>query len=84
MILNMYSVKDKAVDAYLQPFFAPSLGSAIRSVSDAVNDTQHQFSKHITDYTLWHLGTFDDATGLIVSDGPDRVCALTELVKNIG
>lgn len=63
MIFKVFSVYDAAAEAYLQPFFTPTLGLAIRSFSDAVNQEGHQFSNHAADYTLFEIGEFDDSTG---------------------
>lgn len=63
MILKIFSVYDTAAAAYLQPFFAPTMGLAIRSFSDAVNDPNHQFAKYSHDYNLYLLGEFNDSDG---------------------
>lgn len=65
MILNIYSVRDSAVEAFMQPFFAPTHASAIRSLQEAVNDSQHAFHKQAKYYALYHLGGFDDASGIL-------------------
>lgn len=61
MILKIYSVFDSAAGAFLQPFFAPTDGLAIRSFMDALNDNANALSKHAADYTLYLLGEFNDA-----------------------
>jgi hypothetical protein len=61
--VKVFAVFDSKADAYLQPFFMSTLGQAIRSFTDAAASTDHQFGKHAADYTLFHLGDFDDATG---------------------
>lgn len=82
MIMKIFAVHDSAVSAYLQPFFAPTMGSAIRSLTEAVNDANHQFSKHAKDYSLFILGDFDDASGLVTSGGPPvHIVACSELVN---
>lgn len=83
MIHEIYSVRDAKVEAFLQPFFAPTLGSAVRSLTEAVNDKEHTFCKHVDDFALYHIGSFDDARGelLPVPDGPSKVCGLSQLVK---
>lgn len=80
MIMKVFAVFDTAVSAYLQPFFAPTTGSAIRSLTEAVNDKTHQFNKHPTDYTLFLLGDYDDASGLITAGPPVHVVSCTELI----
>lgn len=85
MILQIYSIKDKAVNAFLQPFFSPTIASANRSLSVVVNDRDHDFHKHVDDYTLFKLGDFDDSTGAILpnDDGPTMVCPLAVFVKPV-
>lgn len=70
MILKVYSVFDSAANAYLQPFFAPTDGLAIRSFMDACNDASHQFHKHGLDYSLYLLGDFDDHLGTFSASQP--------------
>lgn len=60
--MEIYTVYDQAAEAYLDPFFTPSAGLAIRAFTDAVNSKSHQFGKHPQDYSLIHLGIFDNAT----------------------
>lgn len=85
MFLKIFSVRDSAADAFLQPFFAPTTGLAIRSFQDAVNDVSHQFNKHSLDYHLYLLGDFDDATGnLLVQPEPVKIGSAFEyLIKDV-
>lgn len=76
MILKVFSVYDTAAGAYLQPFFAPTLGLAIRSFGDAINNPDHQFSKYAHDYTLYLLGEFNDSDGSFTAQ-PDPVKVAT-------
>lgn len=62
MILNIFSIFDSKAEAYLQPFFMTTKGQAVRAFTDAVNDPKSQFYSHLADYTLFHLGNFDDST----------------------
>ncbi|UDN67636.1 nonstructural protein [robinz microvirus RP_78] len=81
MILQIFSVRDVQAEAFMQPFFAPAIGAALRSLTDAVNDEKHEFSKHSSDYTLYHLGSFDDNTGMVIpEDTPKRIISCLELV----
>ena len=66
MKLKIFSVFDSKAEAFLPPFFAGTKGQAIRSFSDAVQDSGHAFSKHCSDYTLFELGLFDDSDANII------------------
>lgn len=81
MILEIYAVKDKQVDAFLQPFFSPTLGSALRSLTEVVKDPNHSFAKNVGDFTLYRLGTFDDGSGLVGGfPEPERILPLSQLI----
>lgn len=75
----MYTVFDTAASAYLQPFFTTSTGLAIRSFQDAINDPNHQFSKHYTDYVLYLLGEFDDVNASFVVRDPVKIASGIEV-----
>lgn len=82
MIMNIYSVFDSAVGAYLPPQLMQSKGAAIRAVQDAVNDPQHQFARHASDYALFELGTWDDQDASYrLHKTPERIVGLHELLS---
>jgi hypothetical protein len=66
MIKKVFTVYDEKSEAYLQPFFLDTLGQATRSISDLVNDSNHTFGKHTSDYSLFQLAEFDDSNGFFV------------------
>jgi hypothetical protein len=71
------------VEAYLQPFFSVNRGTAIRSLTVVVNDENHEFAKHASDYSLWELGYFDDSNGVLTPNSdPNRILNLSELKKS--
>lgn len=84
MKLQVFTVLDTAVGAYLQPFFCRANGEAIRSFTDAVNDPKHQFSQHMMDYVLFYCGEYDDEGGVFTTSAPVRVISATEVaVHNV-
>lgn len=62
MISNIFTVHDVKADAYLPPFVYAQLAQAVRTFADCVNKPDHQFGAHPADYTLFHIGTFDDSS----------------------
>lgn len=82
MKLELFSVYDKQVAAYMQPFYCRTLGEAIRSFTEAVNDPQKPFGKYATDYALHSFGHFDDNSGLFVTHDPVRVIGANEVIEN--
>lgn len=63
MMTEIFTVFDLATKAYMEPFFAPTVDFAIRSFSEACTTAGHQFAKYPADYALYHVGTFDMASG---------------------
>ena len=63
MQLVMYSVFDKAVGAYMRPFFLQSDGQAVRFFMDEINAPDSAVGRHPEDYSLFRLGVFNDADG---------------------
>lgn len=70
MIHQVLTVYDSKTEAYFLPFFAKTLGEAIRSFEDAISDPQHVFAKHLEDYTLFHIGEYDDSNALYTRKTP--------------
>lgn len=66
MTLVIVSLLDKKGRLYKNPFFVPNTDVAVRSLRGAVNATeQSDLTQYPEDFALYHLGTFDDETGLI-------------------
>jgi len=82
MQLFICSVHDSAAQAYNRPFFAPSIGLAIRSFKDEVNrdSPDNPMFKHSDDYSLHQMGTFDDADGKIT---PTETPVLVNRAKDL-
>lgn len=70
-IKKIVAVRDRALDAFGQPFFIPSNGAAIRSFQDEINNKDSELYKHPDDYDLYELGEYDDNTGTL-AQGPEH------------
>lgn len=80
MILQSFSVLDKAVGAFLTPFFARATGEALRQFTEACNDEKHQFARHADDYILYRVGQFDDNSGFYTPLEPERLVSARESI----
>lgn len=82
MRYKVLTVRDRAIDAYGQPFFSASIGGAVRSFSDEVNRSaeNNQFNKHPEDFDLYLLGEFDDQTGEFECGRPSQVAVGKDLI----
>lgn len=71
------AIFDVRVEAYGRPAFVRSIGEAMRSFQDEVNNKESVVCAHPEDYRLFHLGVYDDSVGrfenleapLLIADG---------------
>jgi len=59
----IYSIMDKKVELYAQPFFMRTRAEAIRGWEAVSNDTSTEIAKYPNDFVLMELGYFDEETG---------------------
>lgn len=76
MILQVFAVYDSKAGSHAVPFFQASLGMAARSFSEAANQAEHPICKHPHDFTLFHIGSWNDETAIFTP--------LPEGNKNLG
>ena len=81
---QVFSVYDVKAKCFLPPFFMHQPEMAIRAISNATNDPGHQFHANPEDYSLYHLGEFDDDNGKLVPfNEPVQLVTALELVKSM-
>lgn len=61
----LFTVYDEKAEVFTAPFFVPTVGLATRAFTDCINSDEHHFGKHPHDYTLFSLGSFEDADASI-------------------
>lgn len=66
MISQAFSVYDSKAEAFLPPFFTSTPALAMRSFAEAANNSEHNFHRYAGDFTLFHIGVFDDSKGELV------------------
>lgn len=69
MILKAFAIHDQKSKAFHTPFFKHTHGEAERDFKTAVNDTSSSsmLSKYPEDFDLYHVGEYDDQTGLFTA-----------------
>lgn len=67
MKLKVFSIFDDKAKAFVNPFFMPHNGLALRALSDVVQDKNTNISRHPGDFSLYILAEFDDNSGEFVS-----------------
>lgn len=60
--MKIFTIYDSKAEAFLPPFYERSTGLAVRAFEDAANNSEHQFNKYPSDYTLFELGEFNETT----------------------
>ncbi len=78
MIFKIYSIHDVKAAAYLPPFTMRTDGEASRAFQGSLwKDTL--FKEHPGDFSLFRMGDFDDALGVIRPEKPGPMLIATGL-----
>ncbi len=67
MKLKAFSIYDSKAEAYHAPFFLNTVGLAIRTFEELANDLKTSIGKYPHDYTLFHIGDFNDQSGTLTA-----------------
>ena len=83
MVKVIVAIKDRAADAYMQPWFVPTPAMAVRSFMDEVQReaVDNQLFHHSDDFDLYEIGIFDDSNGRITSHEDMKVLMLGKQAK---
>ncbi len=65
MHLQIFSIYDSKTEAFMTPFFSPTIASAMRSIATIAREPEHQFNLYGEDYALFHIGMFNSDSGFI-------------------
>lgn len=65
MKLQIYSIYDEKGKFFSSPYYSNNNDVAIRQFKSLVNDDQSTVSIYPADFTLFHIGTFDDSNAII-------------------
>jgi len=77
------AVRDSAVDAYGVPVFVRAKGEALRGFMDEVRRVDSPMNKHPSDYTLFFIGQYDDATGTMQPVSPQQLLRAKDCLTDI-
>lgn len=73
--MQIFTIYDSKVGLYLTPFFMKHEADALRAVRTLTLDPDHNFCKFAGDYTLFHIGEYDEDHG---------ICVMFEEKHNLG
>ena len=82
MIMKAFTIFDSKTEAYLRPFFCLRTAEAIRTFTDAVNDEASPFHKHMPDFFLYEIGTWDDNLPELKAIAPINLGCATTLIHS--
>lgn len=76
--MKIVCVRDRAIEAYLNPFVCPHVGGAIRSFMDETKNPESTVASHKEDYSLYLIGTFNTETGALIPCTPQLIASATD------
>lgn len=83
MKTKLFSIRDSKIGSYMQPFFSPTVATALRSLEAAVADPNHDFSKWAGDFDMYCIGEFDEEKGVVIPfDAPQHVARALDFKNN--
>lgn len=73
--MKLFSIRDIKAEGFNTPFCQMTFGLAERAFKEAANDPQSQIAKNKEDFSLYHVGEFNQQTGeLVTIYPPQHVC----------
>jgi hypothetical protein len=83
LMLKIFACYDKKSQAYTTPNFFTHAGQCLRALEDLVNEKNpnSMISSHPEDFSIWHLGEFDEISGEITPVKPTHVQEAAGLVR---
>lgn len=72
MITHLFSVFDSAAKLFVAPWHAPTVELALRRFRFTVNEPGNEINKFPEEYSLFHVGEFNQETGEIVAYATPR------------
>lgn len=70
---GVYSCLDRKAALFSRPFVVQNHAVALRAFEAAKQDPSSEISKFPTDFELYHVGYFDDDTGVVTGVVPTVV-----------
>lgn len=82
MMYKVFVIYDSKTEAYLNPFFMPTKGDAIRALTTLVSDVNHNFCKYSEDFTLFEIGSWNNSDSkFLLHESKHSIGSLNEFKK---
>lgn len=83
MKCQIFAIYDSVSETFTKPFASHSVNTARREIADVVNQKESKYSKHSEDFSLFHLGSYDENTALFkILTAPTSVTQFLTLKEN--
>lgn len=79
---QVFSVYDSKAQTYCTPFFSVNTSTAMRDFAHAANDKGTDLYKFSLDYTLFHIGSFNEETAEITVQIPVNLGTANQFIQN--
>jgi hypothetical protein len=85
MIKQIYSIYDMKAECFTSPIVQVNEEISKRIWVETIADENSQFAKHPFDYALFHLGSFDDTSGVVqpLEFGSQQVMTAAEALQSL-
>jgi len=84
MLVQIYNIYDTGPKVWRFPLFHICHRDFMDSWVESVNNPKSEFYKHPGDYTLFHIGEYDDVTCKFnMFDAPIRLSCAIEVLKKL-
>lgn len=64
---KIFAIYDNKAEAFMQPFYATTVGLALRIFADNVANPESIMHKNPNDFVIYEIGSFDDSTGEVAN-----------------
>ena len=83
--MKIYAVFDDKARVYGTPQFMLTDGIAIRTLADVVKEPSSMIAKHPEDFSMYELGSYDEASGKITAhENPVFLIRAVSLIEESG
>jgi len=83
MLMKVFSLHDLKAGTFMQPFFFPSVGQAVRAVLDLATDMGTLVARHPEDFVLYHLGDWDDLSARFADGHPSHIATVVSILETV-
>ena len=81
MIRKLYEIYDSATGMHMGPLVYIADGEAVRDFTNQSVAAESRISLNPEHYSLYRMGEFDDAKGIVIDTGRTFICSADECIS---